>query len=261
MRDREEEKEAKKEEAARQRRKKEEEEAVRRMTKEVEMSGCSHVQVRAQLEALEEVLQSLSAEDREVAKLKEARAQLQKAVETRKTAIAALRKEADAHNATIKGLKKDVEKRNATITGLKKDVEARNVTIAGLKKEVAQLKSAPKPAMPISSESLTKMNNCVKTILELSQKGIVSSGIISDAVKSIQRDASNLSFQQNTAFVSKNIIGAAEFIRSKVAEVDSRCIGVVSLIVIAQCVVSGSANAGVTDVPKRESIRETVFGN
>ncbi|KAK8829671.1 A-kinase anchor protein 17A [Blastocystis sp. ATCC 50177/Nand II] len=57
----EEEKEAKKEEAARQRRKKEEEEAVRRMTKEV----------RAQLEALEEVLQSLSAEDREVAKLKE----------------------------------------------------------------------------------------------------------------------------------------------------------------------------------------------
>ena len=182
-------------------------------------------------------------------------------VATRKTAIAALRKEADAHNATIKGLKKDVEKRNATITGLKKDVEARNVTIAGLKKEVAQLKSAPKPAMPISSESLTKMNNCVKTILELSQKGIVSSGIISDAVKSIQRDASNLSFQQNTAFVSKNIIGAAEFIRSKVAEVDSRCIGVVSLIVIAQCVVSGSANAGVTDVPKRESIRETVFGN
>ena len=181
------------------------------------------------------------------AKLKEARAQLQKAVETRKTAIAALRKEADAHNATIKGLKKDVE--------------ARNVTIAGLKKEMAQLKSAPKPAMPISSESLTKMNNCVKTILELSQKGIVSSGIISDAVKSIQRDASNLSFQQNTAFVSKNIIGAAEFIRSKVAEVDSRCIGVVSLIVIAQCVVSGSANAGVTDVPKRESIRETVFGN
>lgn len=135
------------------------------------------------------------------------------------------------------------------------------MTIAGLKKEMAQLKSAPKPAMPISSESLTKMNNCVKTILELSQKGIVSSGIISDAVKSIQRDASNLSFQQNTAFVSKNIIGAAEFIRSKVAEVDSRCIGVVSLIVIAQCVVSGSANAGVTDVPKRESIRETVFGN
>ena len=70
MRDREEEKEAKKEEAARQRRKKEEEEAVRRMTKEVEMSGCSHVQVRAQLEALEEVLQSLPT-DREVAKLKE----------------------------------------------------------------------------------------------------------------------------------------------------------------------------------------------
>ena len=71
MRDREEEKEAKKEEAARQRRKKEEEEAVRRMTKEVEVSGCSHAQVCAQLEALEEVLQSLSAEDREVAKLKE----------------------------------------------------------------------------------------------------------------------------------------------------------------------------------------------
>lgn len=70
MRDREEEKEAKKEEAARQRRKKEEEEAVRRMTKEVEMSGCSHVQVRTQLEALEEVLQSLPT-DREVAKLKE----------------------------------------------------------------------------------------------------------------------------------------------------------------------------------------------
>lgn len=71
MRDREEEEEAKKEEEARQRRKKEEEEAVRRMTKEVEMSGCSHVQVRAQLEALEEVLQSLPVEDREVAKLKE----------------------------------------------------------------------------------------------------------------------------------------------------------------------------------------------
>lgn len=215
----------------------------------------------AELDRLRAELAKEAPKKNEVAKLKEARAQLQKAVETRKTAIAALRKEADAHNATIKGLKKDVEKRNATITGLKKDVEARNVTIAGLKKEVAQLKSAPKPAMPISLESLTKMNNCVKTILELSQKGIVSSGIISDAVKSIQRDASNLSFQQNTAFVSKNIIGAAEFIRSKVAEVDSRCIGVVSLIVIAQCVVSGSANAGVTDVPKRESIRETVFGN
>ena len=215
----------------------------------------------AELDRLRAELAKEAPKKNEVAKLKEARAQLQKAVETRKTAIAALRKEADAHNATIKGLKKDVEKRNATITGLKKDVEARNVTIAGLKKEMAQLKSAPKPAMPISSESLTKMNNCVKTILELSQKGIVSSGIISDAVKSIQRDASNLSFQQNTAFVSKNIIGAAEFIRSKVAEVDSRCIGVVSLIVIAQCVVSGSATAGVTDVPKRESIRETVFGN
>lgn len=201
----------------------------------------------AELDRLRAELAKEAPKKNEVAKLKEARAQLQKAVETRKTAIAALRKEADAHNATIKGLKKDVE--------------ARNVTIAGLKKEMAQLKSAPKPAMPISSESLTKMNNCVKTILELSQNGIVSSGIISDAVKSIQRDASNLSFQQNTAFVSKNIIGAAEFIRSKVAEVDSRCIGVVSLMITAQCVVSGSANAGVTDVPKRESIRETVFGN
>ena len=71
MRDREEEKEAKKEEEAKQRRKKEEEEAVRRMTKEVEVSECSYVQVRAQLEALEEALQSLPAEDREVAKLKE----------------------------------------------------------------------------------------------------------------------------------------------------------------------------------------------
>ena len=69
--DREEEEEAKKEEAARQRRKKEEEEAVRRMTKEVKVSGCSHVQVCAQLEALEEALRSLPAEDREVAKLKE----------------------------------------------------------------------------------------------------------------------------------------------------------------------------------------------
>ena len=132
----------------------------------------------AELDRLRAELAKEAPKKNEVAKLKEARAQLQKAVETRKTAIAALRKEADAHNATIKGLKKDVEKRNATITGLKKDVEARNVTIAGLKKEMAQLKSAPKPAMPISSESLTKMNNCVKTILELSQKGIVSSGII-----------------------------------------------------------------------------------
>ena len=71
MRDREEEEAAKKEEEARQRRKKEEEEAVRCMTKEVEVSECSHAQVRAQLEALEEALQSLPAEDREVAKLKE----------------------------------------------------------------------------------------------------------------------------------------------------------------------------------------------
>lgn len=71
MRDREEEEEAKKEEAARQRRKREEEEAVKRMAKDVEMSGCSHVQVRAQLEALEAALRSLPAEDREVAKLKE----------------------------------------------------------------------------------------------------------------------------------------------------------------------------------------------
>lgn len=71
MRDREEEEEAKKEEEARQRRKKEEEEAVRRMTKEVEVSECSYAQVRAQLEALEEALRSLPAEDREVAKLKE----------------------------------------------------------------------------------------------------------------------------------------------------------------------------------------------
>lgn len=70
MRDREEEKEAKKEEEAKQRRKREEEEAVRRMTKEVEMSGCSHAQVCSQLEALEEALQSLPT-DREVAKLKE----------------------------------------------------------------------------------------------------------------------------------------------------------------------------------------------
>lgn len=81
MRDREAEEAAKKEEAARQRRKREEEEAVKRMTKDVEMSGCSHVQVRAQLEALEAALQSLPAEDREVAKLKEV-------VEKQRTALA-----------------------------------------------------------------------------------------------------------------------------------------------------------------------------
>lgn len=166
-----------------------------------------------------------------------------------------------AHNLTVterNELQKTVEARNVKIASMKKNLAELNRKIVLVNKALADMEKkemvwkAQSEKSALSADALKKMHNCASMVKEASQKGVMSSTVIVDAIKSIQHDASTLvNFPQNTVYISKNIIGAAEFIRSKVAEVDSRTIVLVTSFSIYDCVVSGSANPGVAGVSDR----------
>ena len=143
-----------------------------------------------------------------------------------------------AHNLIVterNELQKTLEARNVKIAAMKKNLAELNRKIVVVNKSLVDMQKREKvwkadnEKSALSADVLKKVQNCVNLIKEVSQKGVVSSTIIFDAIKSIQHDASTLlKFPQNAEYMSKNIIGAAEFIRSKVAEVDSRTIGLVA---------------------------------
>lgn len=186
---------------------------------------------------------------------------------------------------------KELEQLRAEVAKLKKQVmNGEGMTMTKEMRKQLQKKPSPKsvflpfaakPAMPVlklpelklptsgksgnpevtelilTPEKRQKVNNCMKTIIDLGKKGIVSSSIISDAVKSIQRDATTIKSQRGMNSLSTNIFKSAEFIRSMVAEVDSRCIGIVGLFSTFHLIVPGSTNIGVAISSKFEFITKT----